>query len=348
MKTIFISATMNNSGQSLFCWLLVEQLIKEGREVGVFRPMGIIGPEGVDPLMKLLFDLFGDQVAGSADCPLLVDPKDGIDPDLVEFHLDKIQEAFSELESQCDICIAIGSRDIFTDVEQSSLPDVKLIEMFDAAVFLLDRFINKSTTVYSALTLASFLRERLAGIIISRVPIDNWEEFYGETVPYLKEKGVPILAVIPEDSVISCPTLMDIKEILKGRIICRPEGMKNLVAKKAISANQLPPNMGIFKRVRNIIILLGGGPATLAKGRTEDVCGILLTGGKEPAASVVQSAQKNKIPLILTDMDTFGAMDRIDNSEILIKPRDIFRLNRLMTLLESDISIRELVNIVGK
>ena len=347
MKTIFISATMSDSGQSLVCWLLADELIKRGYKVGIFRPMGVAGPDGVDPLMKLLFELFGDKIAGSPDCPLLVDPTGGVDSDLVEFHLEKILTAFSELKNQCEICIAIGSRDVYYNAEQASLPDVKFIEMFDATVLLIDRFVKKAMTVYSSLALASFLRERLAGIIINRTPKEEWDDFTENTVPYLREKGVPILAVMPEDDMISSPTLMDLQELLDAEILCCEENLNNLAVGKTISADMLPKDMKIYKRVINKVLFKGASVENINNDDQKGICGILITGGRTPAKSVIEAAQKNHMPVMLTKLDTFAAIDMIDNAEIYIKSRDTFRLEQLKILLTVDFSIEHLLQACG-
>lgn len=348
MQTIFISATMRNSGQSLVSWLLAKILIDKGLKVGLFRPVGIQADnEGQDPLVKLLFDVFGDQLIGDRQCPLCVDPEGGVDTDLVKFHLPKIQSAFEELKNHCDICLAIGSRDVFFDSEQSALPDTRFIEMFDARVVLIDRFVSKAMTVYSSLALASFLQKRLAGIIINRVPNENWEAFSGKTIPFLKQKGAPIMAVLPEDAVISSPTLKDITELFGAKVLCCEDKLDRLATGKTIGVHQLPKSMRIYKRVVNKIILTGGSVEKISTGSTEDVCGIVLTHGRLPAESVVESARKEGLPVILTELDTYAALEKLDAGGISIKARDGFRLDRMTSMLFDQIIPQEILSRCG-
>lgn len=348
MHTIFISATMRNSGQSLVSWILTKKLIDRGLKVGLFRPIGIQGTQGEqDPLIKLLTDVFGNQFVCNPQCPLCIDPEGGVDTDLVEFHLTKIQNAFEEMKSCCDVCLAIGSRDVFFDSEQSALPDTRFIEMFDARVILIDRFVSKAMTVYSTLALASFLRERLAGIIINRVPKSNWDQFSGKTIPYLKKNGAPILAVLPEDAVISSPTLLDLVELFGAKVLCCEDKLDRLVTGKTIGVHQLPKSMRIYKRVVNKVVLTGGSVDDISNDKMENLCGIVLTGGRIPAQTVVESARNEGIPLMLTDMDTFATIEKLESGGIQIKARDAFRLERMMKILFDQITPEEFFLRIG-
>lgn len=347
MKTIFISATMSDSGQSLMAWLLARELTERGVAVGLFRPMGVAGPGGGDPLVDLVFDALGNKVAGSRVCPVTVDPEGGVDPDLVEFHINKIQDAFSGLKDKCDVCLAIGSRDVFHDAEHSSLPDSRFIEMFDAKVVLIDRFVKKAMTVYSVLALSSYLKDRLAGMIINRVPDADWEEFSTKTAPYLRDKGAPIFAALPEDDIIISPTITDVSELLGAKIIGADCKSSVLVTGKTISPHDLPRSLSIFKRVTNKIVMMGGPEPAIAQSEPSKPCAIAITGGREPAKVVVDAAEKEGIPLLLTSFDTFDAVNKIENEKIYIKPRDTFRIERLKLLLEKEISMHDLLAACG-
>ncbi len=344
MRTIFISATMRDSGQSLLTWLLAEELIGRGLKVGLFRPMGVRGPGDVDPLMKLLFDALGDQVVGEPECPVLIDPEGGVDPNLVDLYLQKIKDGFAAVQERCDICLTIGSRDVYFDADQTSLPDTRFIEMFDARVILIDSYLTKAMTVYSTLALASFLRDRLNGIVINRVPQNAWDEFAGETAPYLKEKGAPILAVLPEDKVIKSPTLKDLAELLDADILCGEDHLERLAIAKTISAHDLPKSMNIYKRVVNKVLFTGGTHEAIAQGADPTTCGVLLTQGRAPAEAVVKAAKKEGVPVLLTKLDTFAAIEKIEKEKIYIKPRDRFRLERFKTLLSAPLTMDDLIS----
>jgi BioD-like phosphotransacetylase family protein len=347
MKTIFISATLRDSGQSLLTWLLAEELVAKGLTVGLFRPMGTPGPGNEDPLVHLMFDAMGDHLVGGRKCPVLVDPKGGVAPELVEFYLDNIKERFDKLKGSCDVCLAVGSRDVFFDTEQSALPDTRFIEMFDARVLLIDRFLQKSSTVYSSLALASFLRDRLAGIFISRVPEDEYDEFANITTPFLKEKGVPILGVFAEDSILSAPTVQNISDVLMAKMICCGENKMVLATGRTIGTQSLGKDMRIFKRVINKILLTGGTPEQIEKGDTENVCGVVLTGGREPAQAVLDAAKGRGLPVLLTQHDTFVAMEKIVQEKIYTKPSDRFRMERLRAIIAKQTPLDKVLEACG-
>lgn len=343
MQTIFISATSSDSGQTLLSWFLARALIDRGRVVSLFRPMGVRGPSGRDPAMELLSEALEGKISGPCECPVLIDPEGGVDPDLAEFYYKKIDEQFKYNCAESEVCLTIGSRDVFFDAEQSSLPDIRFIEMFNARVILIDRFQTTAMTVYSTLALASFLRDRLAGIVINRVPGDAWESFYGKTVPMLKSKGVPILAVLAEDDVLGNPTIQDLAEMLEAEVLSGSEKLNQIAVGSTISAQDLPKSMKIYKRVVNKIILIGGSLDQVISGEKKHVCGIILTGGRSPAPQVVEAAQKEGIPVLLTGHDTFAAIDAMGNEKRIMRPRDLFRLDRFEDLILRQISLEEIL-----
>ena len=338
---------MRDTGQSLLTWLLAQELIVRGLRVGLFRPMGVAGPEGKDPLIKLVTEVLGDQLACAAQCPVCVDPEGGVDTELVDFHMHKIEQAFRTYEKQCDICLAVGSRDIFFDTEHSSLPDSRFIEMFDARVILIDRFVTKAMTVYSTLALASFLRDRLAGIVINRVPEEAWEEFSTQTVPFLRDKGAPIFAVLPEDKVLESPTLLDLAEVLDAEVLTGESKLGNLSTGLTIGAQSLPSSMKIYKRVVNKVVLEGGTVEQVVAGEHANVCGVVLTNGRKPAEKVVEAAAAEGLPVLLTQMDTFVTIEKMAKAKIYIQGRDRFRLERFKELLTSHNPIEELIRACG-
>jgi uncharacterized protein len=348
MKTIFISATAVDSGQSLTAWLIAKKLIDSGKKVGVFRPMGVRDPAtGDDPILSLLLDSFGDQVVGERTGPVMVEPGTGVDPDLAELYAGKISKAFEAKKDQCDVCIAIGSRDVFFDAEQSSLPDTRFIEMLDARVLLIDRFRSKAMTFYSTLALASFLRDRLAGIVINRVPSDAFDQFQEETLPILRQKGVPISGVLPDDPVLSSPTVQDVAEVIDAEILVGRESLDRLVTGKTISAHDLPGAMKLMKRVVNKLLLTGGSPESITEGRGDEICGVVLTGGKPPADPVLKAAEKEGMTALLTKYDTFTVIDKLDNATFHVKARDLAKLARFEKLLTAQTTLDDLLAACG-
>ena len=348
MKTIFLSATSTDSGQTLLAWLLARELDAGGHKVGLYRPIGIRGSEaGEDHLLSLVFAAMGGRLAGSPVSPVLVDADGGLDPDMAKVCFQKAERAFNDLKGQCDVCLVVGSRDVFHDVDQSALPDSAFIDLFDAKVILLDRFRTKSMTVYSSLALSSFLGDRLAGVIINRVPFAQFDEFSGHLLPDLQNKGAKIFAALPEDLTIHSPTLEDIALLTGARFLCGDAKKDDLVAAKSISWPGLRGRLAILKRVVNKIILCGGNETQLDRCSLESLSGLLLTGGRVPPQAVIDAAESMGMAVMLTDLDTYSALEKLDKPHSYLKASDVFKLERLRQLLETQVSVESILKACG-
>jgi len=162
-------------------------------------------------------------------------------------------------------------------------------------------------------------------------------------VPFLCSKGAPILAVLPKDPVLGSPTLRDIAEQLSARVLTGEQSLDIQITGKTISAHELPKSLRIFKRVVNKIMLTGGPTASIEAGELDVLCGAVLTSGRNPAQPVLDAAQAANWPLLLTDKDTFGAIDALDRAKNYLKPRDGFKVEHLRKILSAQLPMDELM-----
>jgi BioD-like phosphotransacetylase family protein len=64
------------------------------------------------------------------------------------------------------------------------------------------------------------------------------------------------------------------------------------------------------------------------------VAGIILTGGKIPGELVIKVAQDRGIPLLLTRLDTFQVMDRLEKAKPALTFKDEFKVHRFLKLVD--------------
>jgi len=236
------------------------------------------------------------------------------------------------------------SEQIFYDSDSPYLPDGNLVTQFDSPVLLVDKFQSESMSIYSVLAVNSFLNGRVKIVIINRVSPDSLESVRRKLVPLFQERGLPVVFVVPQDRIMACLTIRHVVDIVKGDVLTGEEHMDSLVESTSISSTHLQGSLNLFCRIFNKIILLGptvdNSPVHFV---TPVVTGILLTGGRKPAPIVINTCKDFGIPLISAPSDTFNTMERIQNQQVHITYKDVYKLKRFLQLMGEEDAIRKIV-----
>ena len=340
MRSIFIGSTGGEPGQTLTTWALATKLKEKGLKVGFFKPYGLLpnlGPsaEGglCDSDVLLLKKALGFSEPEEALCPvmltenLLEEVADGHEERLIE----KIKGAFEEIALGKDVVLIMGAKEIFLGGGFSGLSDSVLVKLFDASVLLVDRYQRDNMTLYSLLSLNSFLEGRVKSALINHVSPDKMDHVQAKVLPFLREKGLKSVVAIPEDRILSAFTVSTIAELIEGQILSCPEQEGNLIETFTIGSKPLDGSLSIFKQVYNKIIMVG---LRQEGEKGNSIGGIILTGGKPPGEVILRVARERSIPLILTRADTFQTMERLEKARPALGSKDEFKVRRFLQLID--------------
>ena len=349
MRSIFIGSTGGEPGQTLTTWALATKLKEKGLRVGFIKPYSMLpdtGPsaEGIlcDPDALLLKKVLGLSEREEALCPVML--TENLISEVLGNHkerlIEKIKGAFQEISPGKDVVLIMGAKEIFFGGGLSGLSDSVLLKLFDASVLLVDRYLRDNMTLYSLLSLNSFLDGRVKSAIINHVSVEKMEHVKIKVIPFLKEKGLKSVAAVPEDPTLAALTVSAIAELVEGQILCCPERGGNLVETFTIGSKQLMGSLAIFKQVYNKIILVG---LTQPGQMEKPLAGIALTGGKSPGEVVLKVAQERSIPLILTKTDTFQTMERLEKARPSLTLKDEFKVRKFLELIEQQAGTSEWV-----
>lgn len=342
MLTIFIASTGGAAGRSLTAWALAKKLKEKKLRVGFFKPYTIwpannISPteEVIDPDLLLLKEVLHLQEPDNLLCPVQLTSEmlSQISKKEAEFIWEKIQQAFQEISRTKDIILAMGGKEIFWGEGISDFSDSILVKKFNAAVILLDHYQKDNLTMFSLLSLNSFLEGRVRTAILNHVPLEKIAHLKDKLIPFFQGKGIKSVVPIPEDSILAANSVEAIAELIGGEIICGIEYKKNLIKDFTIGAKHLNGSISIFKQVYNRVILL-----RLPKKETEQaaVGGIILTGGKKPGEILRRVAQEASLPLILTRLDTFQTVERMEKIKPMLSVKDSFKVHRFLELIAQE------------
>jgi hypothetical protein len=346
MQSIFVGSTGNEPGQTLAAWALASRLKDRGLKVGFFKPYGVLpnrelsaGEVLHDPDVLLLKEVLGLTEEEETLCPVML--TDNIIAEVTgskgEELLRRIDEAYQETSRGKDVILIMGAKEIFFGGELSTLSDSVLVKRFHSSVLLVDRYQRDNLTLYSILSLNSFLEGRVKTVIINHIPPDKMEHVQSRVIPFLREKGLRAAVGIPEDPLLAAFTVAGIAAWVNGRILCCPEGAGNLIATFTIGARSLEGPLALFKQVYNKVILVG----LQKEGDRSSVGGIILTGGKAPSEIILRIAREQSIPLIQTREDTFQTMERLEKARPSLRLHDSFKVRQFLNLIDRDEKARD-------
>ena len=198
-------------------------------------------------------------------------------------------------------------------------------------MLLVDRYQRDNLTLYSLLSLNSFLDGRVKAALLNHVAPEKMDHLQNKVIPFLQGKGLKSVVAIPECSILAALTVSTVAVLVEGQILCGSELGGNLIKTFTIGSKYLEGPLAIFKQVYNKVILTG-----LSRTGEEEkaVGGIILTGGKTPGERILRIAEEKSIPLILTRADTFQTMERLEKAKPSLSSQDDFKVRRFLMLME--------------
>jgi len=145
---------------------------------------------------------------------------------------------------------------MFSDFSISPIPDSQLVRDFHAQVCLLDRYENLATSIYSILSIHSLLKGTVKIVVINRVPPEEADTIRNRLAPLLKAQGIPAVAILPEDQVLSSLSLKKIQQGLSAQVLLGEEHLGRIIGSCTLGGFSLVGPLKIFRQVYGKIVLL--------------------------------------------------------------------------------------------
>jgi len=326
MKAILFSSTDNACGKSLLAWSAIRALGEMGRSFDIIKLGGI------------------QTAADEAELELLnsagLKP---IDLNISEVTSENARRELARLCPKSGLVVIIGSNRVFSDPAPDAISEAKLAEVFDAHVFLALRYTSRADMLYTTLALKSYLGEKLAGVLLNRVPNDEIEDVTELAAHELEPKNIPITAIIPEDRILKSATIGELAEIVDGVFIVGANRETRLVEKHTLGTSVYKGKLSIFKRLWQRLALLGGTEKELADPDFESRLVGIIAAGRVPPKAASQAAQSENVSVIYTKLDSFTATDRLERAVFHPSHKSKFRIDRFDKLLSERVDIKQVL-----
>jgi len=163
---------------------------------------------------------------------------------------------------------------------------------------------------------------KVIGVIINKVLPDKYRRIKRTLGRGLRNKGLKLLGVIPQDPLMSSPTIAQIKERIGLQLLCGKAGTKKRVRHTIVAAME-PHNMIQYLQQSTLVLISGDRvdnilaavSSHLVSGTESGlhVSGIILTGGLMPNPKIVALLKRSQISVLLTDDDTYTCAAKVEH-----------------------------------
>jgi BioD-like phosphotransacetylase family protein len=202
-----------------------------------------------------------------------------------------------------------------------------------------------------ALNQALFEKEgvEIIGVILNKVLGDKVDYVTDFARRGLKRKGLELLGVIPHQPMLSSPTVDSIREELGAELLNEPGNIHRLVDDVVVGAMSAPNAMKFFKR--GVLLITPGDRedivlaacTSLEANSTDQMAGIVLTGGLRPSEAVLRVIRTMPIPVLLAQPDSYQVASRVHDLNVKTTPADAQKISLIRDLVARNVNVKKIV-----
>jgi hypothetical protein len=359
-KRIFVAATRMNDGKTTACLGLFAALQNLYPRVGFIKPVGqrYVEVEGhkVDEDSYLLDMVYKVRVPIESMSPITIDPT------FTRRFLANPQETYAGLVDRiCRAFDRVSWEKDFTLIEGTGhagvgsvfdLSNARVARLLDAKVILvcpggIGRPIDEI-----ALNKALFDKEgvQIIGAILNKVEADKIPQVTHYAGLGLERLGVPLLGVLPVQTMLSAPNLSQVAEEIGGRWLNgRAGGAQERILRVVVGA----------MTAKGIIDLLQSGHLLITPGDRDDlilaavtassisgpkaISGVILTNDILPHPKLLDLLARTDIPVIAAREDAYIVTSKINAMTVKTQPQDTDKIPVIKRLITEHVDLKKLL-----
>lgn len=342
MKKLYITSTKAADGKTLATLGLMKAFSDRVDRIGFIKPLGLsehkVADYAIDDDAALVERVFSLHANIKDMNPVTIDTASlsrFTDPKEREEVLSEIQKSFERISEGCDMMIIKGMVGAACGTVYG-LSNPLIAKKLGAKVLILTSGGVGHPLDEAVLSLKHFQSQGLevVGVVFNKVfpqEIDKLKDF---GALFLEQQGTRLLGAIPYSKTLSCPTVRDIVEKVKGRVMMGEQQLGNHVGKILVGAMS-PACAGRY--FENNSLLITGGDRTdmilalLAYSmpggeETKKFAGLLLTCGIEPPREILELLDRAEVPVVIAEQDSYSVVSSISQMQIKISPADKQRI----------------------
>ncbi len=188
---------------------------------------------------------------------------------------------------------------------------------------------------------------KLAGVIVNKVLPEKYDKISRIVKKGLEQKKLDVFGILPHQKILDIPTMREIQEELKIDVMFSGEKMDAPVENVLIGAMNVKDAVK-FLQNNSLMIIPGDrddmieAVCSINSGRVKKNCsisGVILSGGLEPRKDSLKLFEASKIPVVITNEDTYSIAARVNSMIVKLKPQDTGKIKIIVDMVEKYVNI---------
>jgi len=201
--------------------------------------------------------------------------------------------------------------------------------------------------VDSILSAKQLLGDRLLGVSVNDVPLEEIEKAKTLLSSYLDSAGIPLLSVTPSNRLLKSASVRELAERLNAEVLCRPDRLDLMVESISIGAMNVNSALEYFRKRSNMAVVTGGDRAEiqLAALETFTQC-LILTGHLPPQPFILSRAEDLEIPVLSVDLDTLTTVEIVNRAFGQVRLHEQIKVECVRQIASQYFDIERLCNLL--
>ncbi len=359
-KNIYVGATSQHVGKTTSTLGLVSSFMGLGLKVGYSKPVGQkfldIQNLRVDKDTILFADLINFDIIPEVHSPII------LGPGATETYLDNPNEtilhemltyAKASLSATNEIVIYEGTGHPGVG-SVAGISNAKVAKLLDAGVIMVVEGGIGSTIDMLNMTTALFREEDvpIIGVIINKVIPEKMEKVRNYVGKWLDSQKLPLLGLMPYEKSLAYPLIKSVSEAVNGVITYNADRVDNkvesIIAGSLLDLKELKESedLLLITAIRSIndaikkIDMISTNHGIIGS----PLSGIVATGEGQMDKFTIKYIEKHNIPLIRTDLDTYGAYLRVSKIEVKINRNTPWKVRKAIEIIEKNIDLDRILD----
>ena len=316
MAVLYITSDRSGAGKTALSASLASIFAENGLATGVIKPLA--GPDDTDA------SAFSALLGITHDSQTASPPSGGVSPAIA----DSVKEACDAAQDGKDVLIVEGASSL------SMQDHATLADALDAAVIVVAGHTPGMDTDPLA-GWAEHMGDRLLGFLVNGVTRYQERDVATRLLPAMEAQGLKSLGAILEDRRLLGVSVAQIAEHLDGRYLSGESLDDGLVEHFMVGGMGMDSGRDYFALHDNkATIVRGDRPdIQMASLQTPTTC-MVLTEGTDPIEYVLNEAELEEVPIVVTESDTLATMKALNGVQKRARFSHPAKLARYSELLE--------------
>jgi BioD-like phosphotransacetylase family protein len=210
----------------------------------------------------------------------------------------------------------------------------------------------------AAVNKALFDREgvEVIGVVMNKVVPSKYDYISDFARRGFARLGLELLGVMPQERMLSEPTLQDICTLIRGEVLSGGSLLRARAAVVMIGAMQ-PANVLERLEPRTLLVTPGDredvvlAAISFAQGpekiRDHSLAAIVLSESLRPAGAVAKLIAAAPLPIIASPMDSYTIANRIHSMTVKTLPGDADKIERIQSLVSEHVDVDRILEKIG-